>query len=1048
MTSIDKVHRGAAVGRRVVAGEPAALKVSLEALQAALRGGGGQGGGARKAITRSASTGGSDAADAPAAKASSAAATASTAAKAPAGQIDLYGDFGLPPNPTPAQIARLTTGIRAAIQADSGKSDRDPSPHDPETMTPLQRLLFTVVNGMPRELLEQHPELLAAVQDGFATEGGRQLALTVNMMDGGLAGDGSDPLGSQPEWISLLQPQTIAHLAFDLDPKLPAPVKAAVMEWISQAQQSEAGRAQLAALMQGSRTRIRLGGTLPGAQVTLTAESRAITLKAGSSPQQLQQGLDELATRLSAMPNAPTSVWKRYRDAVKRLAGTGQSGEALLSYALRFDRSVPEGVQRIIRAAADNSPTLRNALARSIAQHGTITVSVSETSFGAQISLAGGRAKITVASASEELMAESIVFELCNAAQLSLLRETGRPSESPFSPSELDALAAKMYRGAMKVSTLEKDRFLSWARSQPKADEYRKLGLKSASVDSSLMEDLDLIKIYLHRSFTPHSVRQAALKAFRTESQEMDSVLLVGQIGAEVGEAKSRGPVGRSASALTSEAVKILQRWTASVQSWASTGNVRAAAVNVQIEAGHTGDLFRRYLHGRQGTFARPSADPALEEGALPEGGATHPAADAALTEAGTAAGAAAHTDLRTAVDTHGPANRAAIAEAAEASLWKRSQALAAQILDHPAVKSGLRLTGRGVNAAAYGLMVYGLAKAIHTDVKNGDHSAPATRKALSELLGGLSLGVGGAAVGARVGAALGALVGPITAAVGGFVGGLFGGALGFAAGTRLVDRALENNKKPLDHLIDSVLDQQGDIAAVNAGAIGALQTLTGSGGGGCGSDDRSLPGGAPQAQPEAPAEPSQDQLNLAQRVVQAGSRNDRYANRKELIAGFEEARYDLKAGQPGTDFSDAFAVNRLIATYGASGSGALTEDELAQAIADGAFVIHDDGTVTVDTAVLHARQRSHAGHIASRVVDAGAKAETADEGDLRDGFGEAGYSLKASGKDIDALMRVFGDANGRIGKSALAAAIQVGAVVIAADGTVTVDRAVLALAA
>ncbi|MBA3597125.1 MAG: hypothetical protein H0W40_07080 [Methylibium sp.] len=422
-----------------------------------------------------------------------------------------------------------------------------------------------------------------------------------------------------------------------------------------------------------------------------------------------------------------------------------------------------------------------------------------------------------------------------------------------------------------------------------------------------------------------------------------------------------------------------------------------------------------------------------------------HSDADAALGEAGTAAGTAVHTDIRAAAATHGPANRADIAGAAEVSLWKGSRDLAAQMLKHPAVKSALRLTGRGLEGAALTAMVLGLAKAIHTDVKNGDHSAPATRKALAELLGGLSLGVGGAAVGARVGAALGALVGPVTAAVGGFVGGLFGGALGFAAGTRLVDRALENNKKPLDHLIDSVLDQQGDIAAVNIGAIGALQTLTGSGGG----DDQSLPGGAPQpqAQPEAPAQPSQDQLNLAQRVVQAGSTSDGYANRKELIAGFEEARYDLKAGQDGSDFTDAFAVNRLIATYGASGSGALTEDELAQALADGALVIHDDGTVTVDTAVLQAQQRSQAGHIASRVVDAGAKAESADESDLRDGFGEAGYRLNASGEDIDALMRVFGDGNGRIGKSELAAAIQVGAVVIAADGTVTVDRAVLDLA-
>jgi hypothetical protein len=1017
MSYVNKIYRAPPARQRITSADPVVPGLALKALQAALRADGDlqpklhkNTGSTRGASSSDVKTSGSSRADGGGAGTDTAGASDAGARKGDADKSGLFDELGLPPDPTPAQIDKLTKDILAATRNGGDKSDTDLSLLDAATLTPLQRLLMKAVNGMPREELESHPELLDAVRRGFATEGGQQLAWRINMLDGGIVGNLSDPsLASLLDWTSGLPSETIVAIGFDVDPAVSSTLTPALVKWVEEARdRSRIGsRAdQLPALFKGAPIRIKVDPdqTEP---VKLDVATRTITVKGDLAPDELvrlRSLLGVLATSASgpAVPEGPAG------------------GASLLEQALEFDDSIPLETRQILLAAAENSPTFRNVLLRSAKLLGKITVSIAPDQAGAGYLTFMGKARILLKFASPEALAATTMFELGNAAQLPSILGAGRSPQDSFTPAEIDDYSARIHRGYFKKQPAERSRFLEWARQQ-----------HPGKPDAALTGDNDLIVRYLHLHHGgADRVRAATRTAIAIDAQEMDTVLLLERMGVELEELSADGALsGANARFMTGTAISAIRQYRFKVDEWAETGNFRKAGLTVQINSGHTGSNLHQELGNSAGSIAASATDAIADA-----------EADAALTEAGTAAGAAAHTDVRAAAATHGPTNRAAIAEAAEATLWQRSQALAAQMLEHPAVKNVLRATGRGLEAAALAVMAYDLAKAIHTDVKNGDRSAPATRKALAELLGGVSLGVGVGAAGAATGAALGSLAGPIGAAVGGFIGGLFGGALGFAAGTRLVDRALENNKKPLDHLIDSVLDQQGDIAAVNAGAIGALQTLTGSGGGLGTAPDRT-------PEPKPPAEPSQDQLNLAQRVVQAGSTNDDYANRKELIAGFEEARYQLKAGQPGTDFSDAFPVNRLIATYGASGSGALTEDELAQALADGALVLHDDGTVTVDTAVLHARQRSHAGHIASRVVDAGAKAETADEGDLRDGFGEAGYSLKASGKDIDALMRVFGDANGRIGKSALAAAIQVGAVVIAADGTVRVDRAVLALA-
>jgi hypothetical protein len=1016
MSYVNKLYRTSSDRRRVASAEPNGPKQALEALQAAL---GADGDPKPKLHKKTGASGGSSSGGADTSGSSRGAEDGSGADKArsgAAGKPGLFDELGLPAKPTQAQIDKLTRDILEGVDQDSGMSDGPLSLLDPTTLTPLQRALFTALNGMSKEELERHPELLAAVRAGFATEGGQQLAVILNLLDADIVGDLGHPSRRRLlDGTSLIHPESLARLVFNIPAGLPPSVLTAATAWIAAAQGTAEGRSRLRDLVRGGPVSFRLDdGSTPGP--TARDGGRTVTLSAnpGAIDQDVQQGLNAIAE--AAVHTRDPQDWSM--DPV-----------LLVEDALIFDDTVPLETQRLLKQIAKHSPTLRNVLLRSVALHGKVRVSIDDGMSGAAL-FSGDDKQIRLRPGSPEELASNIVFELGNSANNGLLKAAARLPRPPGNDDVLMDTAVDLQIKRMQRSPQALQTFMDWIDSDSRDEiddpqPIRPRGANETELEyrNYLLRNRPAIEEFLSDYYGRNVVFDAAHHAIAIELQENNTLLLHVQVSSEVKESlgvSDEGVVPRGLD-LSPEAIEALEKFEAQVEQGVEGGNFHDDMLAESMRDGHTSRYFEYELEQAEGL-------PFFQRGS-------------ALAEAGAAAGTAAHTDVRAAAATHGPTNRAAIAEAAEATLWQRSQALAAQMLEHPAVKNVLRATGRGLEAAALAVMAYDLAKAIHTDVKNGDRSAPATRKALAELLGGVSLGVGVGAAGAATGAALGSLAGPIGAAVGGFIGGLFGGALGFAAGTRLVDRALENNKKPLDHLIDSVLDQQGDIAAVNAGAIGALQTLTGSGGGLGTAPDRT-------PEPKPPAEPSQDQLNLAQRVVQAGSTNDDYANRKELIAGFEEARYQLKAGQPGTDFSDAFPVNRLIATYGASGSGALTEDELAQALADGALVLHDDGTVTVDTAVLHARQRSHAGHIASRVVDAGAKAETADEGDLRDGFGEAGYSLKASGKDIDALMRVFGDANGRIGKSALAAAIQVGAVVIAADGTVRVDRAVLDLAA
>ena len=98
---------------------------------------------------------------------------------------------------TTVDTAALAHNITAAIKAGGGdETSKSLHPSVAGTQTPLQRLLFKAVSALPPAVLATRPALLAAVQAGFQTQGGRQLALAANILDASLVGDISRPVAT------------------------------------------------------------------------------------------------------------------------------------------------------------------------------------------------------------------------------------------------------------------------------------------------------------------------------------------------------------------------------------------------------------------------------------------------------------------------------------------------------------------------------------------------------------------------------------------------------------------------------------------------------------------------------------------------------------------------------------------------------------------------------------------------------------------------------------------------------------------------------------
>nr|MBA2722186.1 hypothetical protein [Methylibium sp.] len=538
------------------------------------------------------------------------------------------------------------------------------------------------INGLPREDLASHPELLAAVRAGFATEGGQQLAVTINMLDADIIGNlNHSSRAALLDWTTGLMPDTIAQIGFDIDPALSA-ARASVLQWIADTRNGVQSDS-LQALPEGSQIRIKIDPDQSQA-VLVDAAARTISVKKDLAPGELpalHAALDEMAAA-AASPELPM---------------VPADGASLLEQTLEFDDSIALETRQILLAAADNSPTLRNVLLRAMKLFGKITVSVAGDQHSAgRLDLLRGKASIFVKFGSPEQMAATIAFELGNAAQLPSILAAGHSPSDTLNTAQIDEYSARIYQGFIKKSPIERYRFLAWARQQ-----------RSGITDAELAADGELINKYLHSTYGADAVRHATRTALAVDVQELDTALLLEKIGVELeGTAAEGGLAGASSSSLTGTAISAIRRYRLELDQWAATGNLRQAGLAVQIESGHTGAYFHSQLTGTAPSFAAITADPALDPDPLIEGDADA-AVDAALTDAGTAAGTATQDAARDALNRHGPGNPGAIEDAAHASAQEQSNALAAKLLDHPEIAGFFRSLGKTLTGAARVAIVY-----------------------------------------------------------------------------------------------------------------------------------------------------------------------------------------------------------------------------------------------------------------------------------------------------------------------------------------------------
>ncbi|MES2888242.1 MAG: hypothetical protein V4739_09560 [Pseudomonadota bacterium] len=389
------------------------------------------------------------------------------------------------------------------------------------------------------------------------------------------------------------------------------------------------------------------------------------------------------------------------------------------------------------------------------------------------------------------------------------------------------------------------------------------------------------------------------------------------------------------------------------------------------------------------------------------------PPPPAALEEAGTAGARQSRGAIEAAVDTHGATDPAAVNAGAEAALQAESTTLAERILAHPQVASALKAGGKVLTAAAVAVLVAQLARAIRTDLKNGDATGGATRLVLAELVGGVvgaEIGAaGGAAAGAYTGAVLGSVVpGLGTAAgavVGSAVGAFVGGVLGFGAGSVLGGQAEDR----VAALVSGLLAQR------HPGALGHLNAE---------SDANAL------------------------RLMKAGSTDDAQLNAAELRHGLESLGCTVSV--------DNDALGRLIDAYSSAGNGALSATDLAHALRDKALLRAADGSVSVDPYLYslnlgdgEASQVAPARHIASRLIHLDtAEHEGAGDGrvnarELMQSFETAGYTL-SSDADEGTFKRLLSaydpGGEGAVGAKQLEQALLDGACVIDIDGSVSIN--------
>lgn len=154
---------------------------------------------------------------------------------------------------------------------------------------------------------------------------------------------------------------------------------------------------------------------------------------------------------------------------------------------------------------------------------------------------------------------------------------------------------------------------------------------------------------------------------------------------------------------------------------------------------------------------------------------------------------------------------------------------------------------------------------------------------------------------------------------------------------------------------------------------------------------------------------------SLATAAVVRGSRDDNHGNHSELRSGLEDLGYDV-------DMSND-VLDVVIAEYG-SGNGALSPEELGNAIGDGVIRLGSDNRATVDPS-----SPALADRVAEAVVARGSDNDAyANHTEIREGLESLGFDVRADNDQLDALIARHGQPGvGALNASQLASALRTG---------------------
>lgn len=240
---------------------------------------------------------------------------------------------------TAAETKALADQIQAAILSGSQASATPFDPLAPETATPLQVLLDTVLNGRTLAELEASPELLAAVRAAFQTEGGRQYAFDANIIDASLVGDLSQPLAA-PGTAPVPRVLSEAELAAEVDatwargpsvsPEAWAPARQRLLALAQHSPDVRNAMARARALNGGKAWVIELDASATGAR--LDTARGAIVLPSLADPQVAVSSIVFQANLVAPPAAAPAAD-----DTSPRAAALWALGAEMLAGALRRD---------------------------------------------------------------------------------------------------------------------------------------------------------------------------------------------------------------------------------------------------------------------------------------------------------------------------------------------------------------------------------------------------------------------------------------------------------------------------------------------------------------------------------------------------------------------------------------------------------------------------------------------------------------------------------------------------------------------------------------